>query len=166
VAPTPRVRNHERRFACSRWIRLTTCNEFQVVFQAHHPWHQAATITVQRPHGGSTPASATISGVADSRELWGVVISGTQQNLGSVQVGQAGTALGFHRYQQGRGRNRRANARDRTTPSSRLTGRLQRASRWQPAPIVCSPLPSPRQLRAAKSAVVTAKSGATVMGPL
>jgi hypothetical protein len=142
---------------------LDTCT-IQVVFKPTTPGTKAATITVSDLTGGSTPASATISGVATPGTV-GVVISGTQQNLGSVQVGQAGTALVFTVTNRG----------------VAATGALTLATDDPEFAIdsdACSGLPLAAGANcmftitftpttaAAKSAVVTAKSGATVMGTL
>jgi hypothetical protein len=140
-----------------------TCT-IQVVFKPTTPGTKAATITVSDPTGGSTPASATMSGVATPGTV-GVVISGTQQNLGSVQVGQAGTASVFTVTNKGVAATGAltlaTDDAEFAIDSDACSGLSLAASATCTFTVTFSPTTA-----GAKSSVVTAKSGATLLGTL
>ena len=72
-------------------VPLGVC-AIQVVFNPTTPGSKTATLTVTDATAGSTPTTATLSGTAIAGPT--AIITGTA-NLGSVIVGQAGTATTF-----------------------------------------------------------------------
>jgi hypothetical protein len=105
-----------------------------------------------------------MSGVATPGTV-GVVISGTQQNLGSVQVGQAGTASVFTVTNKGVAATGAltlaTDDAEFAIDSDACSGLSLAASATCTFTVTFSPTTA-----GAKSSVVTAKSGATLLGTL
>ena len=135
--------------------------EIQVVFKPTTPGaDKAATLTVTDATAGSTPVVASLTGIAITEA--GIVISGPP-NLGSVQVGQSGTAAAFTITNKGGTATGAltvaAGDAEFAIGSDGCTGSALAAGATCTFSVTFTPT-SP----AAKATVLTAASGATVLG--